>query len=793
MEKLRSSSDITSLESETYFDIPPDWLPTQPAAFKEFDNTLNKLAAAVQKNHNDTWLIDFLRAPPSLRANELLKQAANYNRIGEPEYAISAAGAAGKMFSRSRNVAGVLRSELEIIYALRRQQQGRKCQERFSAIKPILFSKPYFWLRGRIFIEASGCLAMAGNFDGGSQLAKEAEQIARQNSFESLRLRVLGYLASFHTMAGGLAQSWQMNEAGLQAFWHGPFEQERGYQFYADLEFAAEENKQWLAAAALQSEAIVQLNETGRTALEASAHCRLAKVREIIGDFPAATQELVRSQELFAPLSDPTMALYKADCQIAWASFEARHGLLDLALNHLAAIDPKLIYGIHGYTVQLPFESAWAEVEKRRGNWKAERKHLLKAVSIINQGFRHLKSLQDRWDWRKEASEAYRRLLEAEIESPHRPEQVFVHWEGLRNVEISDLLLPSEYTASNPEPPHLIRSRLRHLRHSTILAASLLSNGISAWIVDDRGIREFHIPASPDMVKSMVLEFHDLCSHAAPIEKVNEAGSRLYRMLVAPFEQMLDPKRTLFIEADDAFGFLPWPALVGSGGKYFGLEYKIVNTPGLLYRKPGNNRTTKMRRILVAYPGAVELGQTRYSPLSGARKESELIAGMYPHADLLKGREVTVDALLAHLPKVDIFHFAGHAITRQQGGELVVHGSGDGELFSAGQLKGMAAKHLRLVTLSACSTAGDADPAHDPNGLVRAFLDVGATTVVASQWDINSETTAELIEEFYQNFEAGQNATAALKAAIQTLRQQPLSSHPYYWAAFQVFGSVNDN
>jgi CHAT domain-containing protein len=63
--------------------------------------------------------------------------------------------------------------------------------------------------------------------------------------------------------------------------------------------------------------------------------------------------------------------------------------------------------------------------------------------------------------------------------------------------------------------------------------------------------------------------------------------------------------------------------------------------------------------------------------------------------------------------------------------------------------------------------------------------------VIAARWRIDSTGTAGLIEEFYQGLLRGQAVSEALRAAALAVKRRPQSEHPYYWAAFSIFGSGN--
>jgi hypothetical protein len=65
----------------------------------------------------------------------------------------------------------------------------------------------------------------------------------------------------------------------------------------------------------------------------------------------------------------------------------------------------------------------------------------------------------------------------------------------------------------------------------------------------------------------------------------------------------------------------------------------------------------------------------------------------------------------------------------------------------------------------------------------------GASSVVASLWSVDDEATAELMKRFYANMlQHGMMPAAALRAAQNSIRQEPQWRSPYYWAAFTLQG-----
>jgi CHAT domain-containing protein len=98
----------------------------------------------------------------------------------------------------------------------------------------------------------------------------------------------------------------------------------------------------------------------------------------------------------------------------------------------------------------------------------------------------------------------------------------------------------------------------------------------------------------------------------------------------------------------------------------------------------------------------------------------------------------------------------------------------------------------RLLTLAACESAASKIEAGDePLGLIPALLFAGVGAVVATLWPVHSPATAELMDAFYQVLlqpqYTGDRATA-LRQAINTLRQHPDYTAPYYWSAYIIYG-----
>ena len=72
-------------------------------------------------------------------------------------------------------------------------------------------------------------------------------------------------------------------------------------------------------------------------------------------------------------------------------------------------------------------------------------------------------------------------------------------------------------------------------------------------------------------------------------------------------------------------------------------------------------------------------------------------------------------------------------------------------------------------------------------GLARGFLTAGARSLVLSLWTVNDEATARLMRKFYERWQRGTSAAAALREAQISFIAE--NTHPYFWAAFTVIGN----
>jgi CHAT domain-containing protein/Tfp pilus assembly protein PilF len=193
--------------------------------------------------------------------------------------------------------------------------------------------------------------------------------------------------------------------------------------------------------------------------------------------------------------------------------------------------------------------------------------------------------------------------------------------------------------------------------------------------------------------------------------------------------------------------------------------------------------------------GAPDFARLRFS-----RNEAEEIAKLSPNGETLKALDFDASrqtALQSDLGQYRIVHFATHSVLDNEHPELsgiVLSLVDRGGHPQNGFLRLYDIYNLRLgsdlVVVSACQTAlGEEIKGEGLIGLTRGFLYAGAPRIVASLWEVDDRTTAELMKRFYQHMFSGpERPAAALRAAAVALWKTYGWEAPYYWGAFTFQG-----
>ncbi|MDW7695047.1 CHAT domain-containing tetratricopeptide repeat protein [Flammeovirgaceae bacterium SG7u.111] len=104
--------------------------------------------------------------------------------------------------------------------------------------------------------------------------------------------------------------------------------------------------------------------------------------------------------------------------------------------------------------------------------------------------------------------------------------------------------------------------------------------------------------------------------------------------------------------------------------------------------------------------------------------------------------------------------------------------------------------NAQMVSLSACNTGvGRYFKGEGIVSLARGFMYAGVPNVMMSFWSVPDQSTAKIMQSFYEEIEKDNSRAVALRnAKLSYLKNSDaLTANPYYWGAFVLLGEIEDN
>jgi CHAT domain-containing protein/tetratricopeptide (TPR) repeat protein len=302
----------------------------------------------------------------------------------------------------------------------------------------------------------------------------------------------------------------------------------------------------------------------------------------------------------------------------------------------------------------------------------------------------------------------------------------------------------------------------------------------------------------------------------------NRLSTQLYELLIGSAQALLRGRTSLVIVPDGPLWELPFQALLRPAGRYLVQDAAISLAPSLTALR----EMMKLRRKNVPAAGvsllafgnpalitqsagrAAVMQDEKLEPLPDAEKQVRELDGLFGRLSpparrkVYVGAEATEERLKAEAGDYSILHLATHGILDDRSpmyshlalAQTTGSGNEDG-LLEAWEILKMDLK-AELAVLSACETArGRIGAGEGMIGLSWAMFVAGVPTTVVSQWKVRSDSTADLMVNFYQQLQsraakdkAGLSRAEAMRRAALRLLGTAQYRHPFHWAGFVVIG-----
>jgi CHAT domain-containing protein/Tfp pilus assembly protein PilF len=335
-----------------------------------------------------------------------------------------------------------------------------------------------------------------------------------------------------------------------------------------------------------------------------------------------------------------------------------------------------------------------------------------------------------------------------------------------------------------------------------IVQYTALKDKLLIWLVSGSRFEVIETPVPAAELTRQVVEYVALLTRneASQAAEVKRRAESLYELLFAPVAPLLDREFEIGVVPDKALFHLPFNALVAPAtGHYLVEDYTLLFAPSasvLIHVSRVAEQRAQLEGpemlLSVGNPAFDRAAYSNLADLPSAEVEAKKIAQLYNGAPALTGVRAQKASFVERLAQADVIHFAGHYVADERSPMRSRLLFARDEALTAAEVYGKQLPKARLVVLSACETELEGyDSGEGMIGIARTFLAAGAPLVVASQWPVDSDATAELMIRFHRLRKVeGLNTTRALRRAQQEMLSGPDERHrnPYYWAAFLPVG-----
>jgi CHAT domain-containing protein len=306
---------------------------------------------------------------------------------------------------------------------------------------------------------------------------------------------------------------------------------------------------------------------------------------------------------------------------------------------------------------------------------------------------------------------------------------------------------------------------------------------------------------------------------------------QLHNFLIEPIADLLptDPdQHVIFIPQSDIFR-VPFAALLDSNGHYLIEKQTIRMIPSIqllaltheirLDQEKHNLNISPVNpdEVLIVGNPTIPSGlRSALTPLPAAEQEAKTIAQMFQAEPLIGDRASEAD-VTKRMSHARIIHLATHgllnngapnqaALQQLLNGELkeqlrlreiigaIVLAPSEKEdgLLTTREITGLRLVNANLIVLSACDTGRGVIAADGVIGLSRALITAGAPSTIVSLWAVPDTPTANLMTEFYRQWQHYPDKAQALRQAMLKGMRSPnpaeQTPNPRDWAGFILIG-----
>jgi CHAT domain-containing protein len=315
------------------------------------------------------------------------------------------------------------------------------------------------------------------------------------------------------------------------------------------------------------------------------------------------------------------------------------------------------------------------------------------------------------------------------------------------------------------------------------------------WLVTPARVTLYTLPPAKEIDPLVQSYRQALLGSRDVLETQNAAGQKLYALLVAPAAKLIPKGSRVTILPDGSLYSLNFETLLAPAPQLHywieDVDVSYANSLALLAAGASRRASPAKKLLLVGDPVSPD---AEFPKLPQAAAEISRIENYFPAPDrkVFAGTNATPDAYFNSQPEgFSHIHFVAHGTasrTSPLDSAVILSKQGDDYKLYARDII-QHPLHADLVIISACH--GEGVRTYSGEGLVGlswAFLRAGAHGVIAALWEVNDNSTPQLMDHLYSELSKGAPPYVALRdAKLALLHSGTVYRRPFYWAPFQFY------
>ena len=621
----------------------------------------------------------------------------------------------------------------------------------------------YRWLYAQMVRETAWCAYQAGDMETAERLANESIAASEAAGFRVGTIRSQGVLAAIENRRGRYRNVFEVANRALETIEREGLPIARSLDFQNLMTVASEATHRWCAARSAAAAVTDIAGRAGFRDLLFTNWVRQAQLTMRCGDPKAAAQlfaEALAYHQTLAPNDDR-----------AWAEIGMAEATRDE--SRLSSVADSLESNVDSI-VWVPYQRVRAQIALQSGRTEEARVRLFRVQDWMrNGGYVPNGKQSGASRWRLEFDYLCETLISL----------------LLREGKAEQALEVLQRTREAGDSSVAIRGHDAML-DVTLFSFAAIGGRIAVWKREGNSIEFRWASLGADEIERLARRFHRLIqSSESDLQEVRQTGTTIRDAL---FGTWLDAKSSspIVIQFGAELRNVPFGVLPGHS-MALGLERPVSMTASAVSERMSTSKYDPKSNFLLVDASALGSLDPELPPLTGATQEIAAIRNVLAahNVEVLTANSANPRHMLGKAKNAGLLHFAGHAAASGRDVALLMPSPTGPTWFRWPQdPRGSCAP--QLVVLSACSTGRSLEDELDSDSagsLATGFLNRGSAEVIASMWNVDSESTALLMSRFYRELADGSDTGRSLMLAMRQLQQSRLYSHPYYWGAFARF------